>query len=97
LFEYNKPGQLKLQVLTITNPDIAELAGRLPAGRVHANGRGFVPYIRRDLYTKLLAAAGTSGQGEQSPVPAAAVGRPDWRHVLPAVARPSGHAQNRTA
>jgi hypothetical protein len=67
-------GQLKLQVLAITNPDIAELAGRLPAGRVHANGRGFVPYIRRDLYTKLLAAAGTSVQGDQSPVQNAAVG-----------------------
>jgi hypothetical protein len=67
-------GQLKLQILAITNPDIAELAGRLPAGRVHANGRGFVPYIRRDLYTKLLAAAGTSAQGDQPPVQAAAVG-----------------------
>jgi hypothetical protein len=52
--------QLQLRVLAISDPKIAELAARLPAGRVHANGRGFVPYIRRDLYDKLLAAAGLS-------------------------------------
>ena len=28
---------------------------RLPQGRIHANGRGFVPYIRKDLYAKIVA------------------------------------------
>jgi hypothetical protein len=54
---------LKLQILRITDPHIADLAGRLPAGRIHANGRGFVPFIRRGLYAKLAAAAGTPAQG----------------------------------
>ena len=51
--------QLKLHVLPIVGPAVTDLAGRLPAGRIHANGRGFVPYIRRDLYAKLVAAAGS--------------------------------------
>jgi hypothetical protein len=38
---------LKLHVLPIVGPVVADLAGRLPAGRIHANGRGFVPYRRR--------------------------------------------------
>jgi hypothetical protein len=51
-------GLLKLHVLPIVGASVSDLAGRIPAGRIHANGRGFVPYIRRDLYTKLVAAAG---------------------------------------
>ena len=49
--------QLQLQVLANDNPKIAEIAARLPVGRVHATGRAFVPFIRRDLYDKLLAVA----------------------------------------
>ncbi|HWX37001.1 MAG TPA: hypothetical protein VNZ53_57515 [Steroidobacteraceae bacterium] len=46
-------GHLKLHVLPIVGPVVVDLAGHVPAGRIHANGRGFVPYIRRDLYAKL--------------------------------------------
>src|SRR6202040_2310897 len=49
--------QLQLQVLAGNDPKIAEIVARLPVGRVHATGRTFVPFIRRDLYDKLLAAA----------------------------------------
>jgi hypothetical protein len=49
--------QLQLQVLANDSPKIAEIAARLPVGRVHATGRAFVPFIRRDLYEKLLAVA----------------------------------------
>jgi hypothetical protein len=54
---------LRLQVLPVVGPEAIDLAGRLVAGRIHANGRGFVPYIRRDLYAKLVAASGTSSHG----------------------------------
>jgi hypothetical protein len=64
--------QLKLRVLPVTNPQTAELAARLPAGRIHANGRGFVPFIRRDLFAKLLAAAGASAQPQNGGAAAAA-------------------------
>jgi hypothetical protein len=59
-------GHLNLHVLPIVGPVVVDLAGRLPAGRIHANGRGFVPYIRRDLYAKLLAAAGSPQAGQTS-------------------------------
>ena len=49
--------QLQLKVLASNDPEVAEIAARLPVGRVHATGRTFVPFIRRDLYDKLVAAA----------------------------------------
>jgi hypothetical protein len=49
--------QLQLNVLASGDPKVAELAARLPVGRVHATGRTFVPFIRRDLYDQLVAAA----------------------------------------
>jgi hypothetical protein len=50
--------QLQLKVLASNDPKVAEIAAGLPVGRVHATGRTFVPFIRRDLYDQLLAAAG---------------------------------------
>jgi hypothetical protein len=67
-------GQLNLHVLPIIGPVVVDLAGRVPAGRIHANGRGFVPYIRRDLYAKLLAAADKPAPGDQARSEAAAAG-----------------------
>ena len=67
-------GHLKLEVLQVTCPAVAELAGRVPLGRIHANGRGFVPYVRRDLYAKLVAAASTPAQSGQPSVQIAASG-----------------------
>jgi hypothetical protein len=49
--------QLHLNVLASNDPKVAEIAARLPVGRVHATGRTFVPFLRRDLYDKLVAAA----------------------------------------
>ena len=65
-------GHLKLHVLLIVGPVVVDLAGRVPSGRIHANGRGFVPYIRRDLYAKLVAAAGSSPQEDHASSQAAA-------------------------
>ena len=48
--------QLQLNVLASNDPKVAEIAARLPVGRVHVTGRTFVPFIRRDLYDKLVAA-----------------------------------------
>jgi hypothetical protein len=47
---------MKLQLLRITATQL-ELAKQLPAGRIHANGTGFVPPIRPDLYSALQLAA----------------------------------------
>jgi len=63
---------LKLQVLAVTNGTLAQLAAKLPIGRVHANGGRFLSSIRRDVYTKLVAAGGAdatppNGQAEALP------------------------------
>ena len=62
--------QLQLNVLASNDPRVAEIAARLPVGRVHTTGRTFVPFIRRDLYDKLVAAAPNGNLG-QSPTPPA--------------------------
>ena len=64
--------QLNLQVLRIIGPNLTDLAARLPQGRIHASGRGFVPYIRKDLYAKILAAAGAPKTPDNTPVQLAA-------------------------
>jgi hypothetical protein len=53
---------------------LGEVVAKLPVGRLYANGRGFIPYIRRDRYQKLLdvlgvpaAAAGDKGVGPLTP------------------------------
>jgi hypothetical protein len=60
-------GQLQLNVLASKDPKVAEIAARLPVGRVHATGQTFVPFVRRDLYDKLLAAAANGNPDPSSP------------------------------
>ena len=62
--------QLQLRVLAGDHPKIADLFGRLPVGRVHATGRTFVPFVRRDLYDKLVAIAAPNGNGHHASAPA---------------------------
>jgi hypothetical protein len=59
--------QLQLNVLASDDPNVAEIAARLPVGRVHATGRMFVPFIRHDLYDKLVAAAANGNTPSASP------------------------------
>ena len=59
--------QLQLNVLASNDPKVAEIAARLPVGRVHATGRTFVPFIRRDLYDKLVAAAANGNAHPTTP------------------------------
>jgi hypothetical protein len=61
---------LQLNVLATNDPKVAEIAARLPVGRVHATGRTFVPFIRRDLYDKLVAAAPNGNLGQPLTPPA---------------------------
>ena len=59
--------QLDLRVLASDDPKVSEIAARLPVGRVHGNGRTFVPFIRQDLYDKLVAAAPNGNAQPVSP------------------------------
>jgi hypothetical protein len=46
---------LKLTVLEIAGADLEELAKKVPVGRIHARGKAFIPYVKRDLYDRLAA------------------------------------------
>ena len=48
---------MKLQLFRPVTANQIELAKKLPVGRIHANGTGFVPPIRGDLYSALQLAA----------------------------------------
>jgi hypothetical protein len=45
---------MRLRLVEVTDDDLAELAAKLPAGRLHASGPGLVPYIKGRLYCQLL-------------------------------------------
>jgi hypothetical protein len=65
---FKAASQLQLQVLAGDDPRVAEIAARLPVGRIHAKGRTFIPFVRRDLYDKLTAIA---ANGKHQPLRAA--------------------------
>jgi hypothetical protein len=61
---------MHLQFCLAASPAVAEIAQKLPAGRIYSNGRGFVPNVRSDLYAKLLdALAGRNGKSEPAATP----------------------------
>jgi hypothetical protein len=51
-------GLMNLTICHANSAELATIAQQLPAGRIHANGRGLVPNVRRDLYDKLIEASG---------------------------------------
>jgi hypothetical protein len=61
---------MKLQLFRPVTASQIELAKKLPVGRIHANGTGFVPPIRGDLYSALQLAAQPA---QQSGTPASTV------------------------
>jgi hypothetical protein len=48
---------MSLTICCVNSAELATIAQQLPAGRIHANGRGLVPNVRRDLYDKLIEAS----------------------------------------
>jgi hypothetical protein len=46
---------MDLEVREASSPDLAAVAKKLPVGRLYGNGRGFVPNIRQELYSKVVA------------------------------------------
>jgi hypothetical protein len=64
---------------------LAELAEKLPTGRVYATGRGFVPPVRQNLYDKIVEQLKLAGQPVPEPtdvsVPAAAGLPASWDKI----------------
>jgi hypothetical protein len=60
---------LHVRLVEVTNPDLTEVATKLPAGRLHASGGGLVPYIKGPLYLDLIAANLSDVDPPASPYP----------------------------
>ncbi len=76
---------MNLTLCEVTSPAIAEVAKELPVGHLYANGSGFIPTIKHQLYSWLSATvaaespdAGSADGNDGSP------GLPrDWDEIAP--------------
>jgi hypothetical protein len=74
---------LHLRMVEVAGEDLADIAPRLPAGRLHASGRGLVPYIKEDLYSELVAATVGGHEVPKNPDPAPQDLPRGWDEVAP--------------
>src|SRR5260370_13803295 len=80
---------MDLKVYQATSPDVAAVAKKLPVGRLYANGRGFVPNIRENLYSAVIVAlavapqAALSAQNDKDRLPAARGLPRTWDEIAP--------------
>jgi hypothetical protein len=74
---------MHLRLVEVTDPDAAEIAATLPAGRLHANGRGLVPYVKGDLYAELVRETVGDQETPANPNPSAQDLPGSWDDVAP--------------
>jgi hypothetical protein len=72
-----------LRLVQITEPEVAEISATLPAGRLHANGKGLVPYIKGDLYNELLCATLANQAPQPNPEPSPQDLPRSWEELAP--------------
>lgn len=60
---------MRFHALDVTAGGVAELAATLPAGRVFASGRGFVPFVKQATYEALADVAGVPSDLPVQPKP----------------------------
>lgn len=76
-----------LNVYDAKTDDLAVLAKKLPAGRLYANGTGFVPNIRQNLYSQVVVALAqepSAALGKTHDLPTVASGLPPtWNDIGP--------------
>jgi hypothetical protein len=72
-----------LRLVQVTDPEVAEIAATLPAGRLHANGKGLVPYIKGDMYNELLCATLANQAPEANPDPSPQDLPHTWDEIVP--------------
>jgi hypothetical protein len=58
---------MDLKVYEATTEELADLAKKLPLGRLYSNGKGFVPNVRQNLYSHIIV--------ELAAEPQAAIGK----------------------
>jgi hypothetical protein len=72
---------MSLQFCRATSPDMVEIALKLPAGRIYSTGRGFVPFVRRQLYDKLIEALVGSKKKPKAPSQTASGMPRTWKEI----------------
>src|SRR6185437_15216862 len=78
-----------LNVYEAANEDLLALAKKLPTGRLYSNGKGFVPNIRQNLYSALIANLAQAPEAalakeDEAPLPQIASGLPrNWDEIAP--------------
>jgi hypothetical protein len=84
-----------LSVMRVADPEQTKIAAKLPPGRIYANGRGLVPFVRKDLYTKVTEAAQPAANGKHAS--AATAESSGCRIGQRRVGRPKRRVRDRTA
>jgi hypothetical protein len=74
---------MHVRLVQVTKPDLAEVAVKLPAGRLHASGQGLVPYVKGPLYMELIAAILPDDDSPASPDPTAQELPGSWDEIRP--------------
>ena len=74
---------MHLRLVEVTDPDVAEIAATLPAGRLHASGKGLVPYIKGDVYMELFVVLVDYGAPQAHREPTAQDLPGTWDDVAP--------------
>lgn len=64
-------GLMAYRVIALTDDDVGKLKAAIPDGKVFATGKGFVPFIRRELYDQLAEKLGTAAEVAVTPPPTA--------------------------
>lgn len=57
---------LKLSTCPGDKPAIADILKKIPVGRLHAQGKAFIPYIKRELFDQIQAAAAPAAPAAKS-------------------------------
>lgn len=84
-------GLMGFHAIDVAAGELQATALQLPGGKIFASGRGFVPFIRRDLYDKLVGLAGTEAELKPMAVPGEGDGETKPNASVPKLP-PSGHA-----
>jgi hypothetical protein len=84
---------MHLKLCEINSPALADLAKRLPVGRLYANGNGFVPPVRKQLYATLAATVAAASRNAATNGAPRSPGLPrSWDEIAPGH---FGHRQRR--
>lgn len=78
---------MDLKVYEASTEGLAELAKKLPVGRLYSNGKGFVPNVRQNLYSDLIVELAQEPQTalgkDQDDLPAATGLPRNWDEIAP--------------